>query len=192
MPDDAAYDAELVRRARAAHRADDIEQAKRLAAELWARYEPNARIAARRVARGDEIEEVFGHLQLRFVLWVYHRDEEPRSMGGLIGQMAKWAYGDVQRTETRQTVSIEEIKRTTYREEERDRALDDVLARDELERLLPVLSERERLVVERMLEDAPDGEVAEELGVEPNNLHQIRWRAMNRLRAAAETAESGT
>ncbi len=188
MQDDAAHDADLVRRARAAHRSDDLERAKLLAAELWARYEDRARIAARRVARGDEVDEVFGHLQIRFVLWVYNRDEEPRSMGGLIGQMAKWAYGDVQRSESRQPVTVEEIDRARYD----DGALDEVLDRDEITRLVHVLSERERVVVERMLEDAPDREVADELGVEPNNLHQIRWRAMNRLRAAAEAAQSGT
>ena len=68
----------------------------------------------------------------------------------------------------------------------------DMIRRDSGARLVPVLSDRERLVVERMLEDASDAEVAAELDVEPNNLHQIRWRAMNRLRAAAEQAESGT
>ena len=109
-------------------------------------------------------------------------------MGGLISQMAKWAYGDVQRAEARQPVTVEEIDRTPYEDDDLARVLD----RDEIARLVPVLSDRERLVVERMLEDASDAEVAAELDVEPNNLHQIRWRAMNRLRAAAEQAESGT
>ena len=188
MVDDAAFDADLVRRARAARAAGDDEHARRLAAELWGRYEGRARIASRRVARGAEVDEVFGNLQLRFVLWVYNRDQEPRHMGGLISQMATWAYGDVQRAEARQPVTVEEIDRTPYE----DGALDLVLDRDEIARLVPVLSYRERVVVERMLEDASDAEVAAELGVEPNNLHQIRWRAMNRLRAAAEQAESGT
>lgn len=188
MVDDAAHDADLVRRARAARAAGDDEHARRLAAELWGRYEDRARIAARRVARGAEVDEVFGHLQVRFVLWVYHRHEEPRNMGGLIGQMARWAYGDVQRAEARQPVTVEEIDRTRYDDGDLARVLD----RDQIARLVPVLSGRERLIVERMLEDAPDAEVAVELDVEPNNLHQIRWRAMNRLRAAAEQAESGT
>jgi len=159
MVDDAAFDADLVRRARAARAAGDDEHARRLAAELWGRYESRARIASRRVARGAEVDEVFGNLQLRFVLWVYNRDQEPRHMGGLISQMATWAYGDVQRAEARQPVTVEEIDRTPYE----DGALDLVLDRDEIARLVPVLSDRERVVVERMLEDAPDAEVAAEL-----------------------------
>ena len=54
MPDDAAIDIELTRRARAAHRTGDLATAQRHAAELWLRYQRQAVVASRRVARGAE------------------------------------------------------------------------------------------------------------------------------------------
>jgi hypothetical protein len=103
-------------------------------------------------------------------------------MVGLINQMAAFAYGDVQRTEARQAPTIEEIEDARYDEEE----LDLILDRDLLERLYPVLNERERLIIDRSLEGVSDADIASELDVDPNNLHQIRWRAHKRLRAEAE------
>jgi len=99
--------------------------------------------------------------------------------------MASYAYGDVQRTESRQAPTIEEIEDTRYDEEE----LDLILDRDLLERLYPVLNERERLIIDRTLEGVSDTDIAIELEVDPNNLHQIRWRAHKRLRAEAERQE---
>ncbi|MGI9117772.1 MAG: RNA polymerase sigma factor [Gaiellales bacterium] len=185
MPDAAAIDAELVQRARAAFRAGDLPAAKRHAAELWARYEDRARVASRRLARGAEADDVLGCIGVRFVQWVYHRNEDPRNMVGLINQMAKYAYGDVQRTEARQAPTIEEIEDTRYDEE----ALDLILDRDLLDRLFPVLNDRERLIIDRTLEGVADADIAAELDVDPNNLHQIRWRAHKRLRAEAERQE---
>lgn len=185
MPDDAVIDADLVRRARAAYRAGDLPAAKGHAAELWARYEDRAVVASRRLARGAEADDVLGCIGIRFVQWVYHRNEDPRNMVGLINQMAKFAYGDVQRTEARQAPTIEDIDRTEYVEQ----ALDLILDRDLLARLYPVLNERERLVIDRTLEGVSDGEIAGELDVDPNNLHQIRWRALKRLRTEAERRE---
>ena len=155
MVDDAAFDADLVRRARAARAAGDDEHARRLAAELWGRYESRARIASRRVARGAEVDEVFGNLQLRFVLWVYNRDQEPRHMGGLISQMAKWAYGDVQRAEARQPVTVEEIDRTPYEDDDLARVLD----RDEIARLVPVCRSL-RMTRTPKLSPSPSGHLA--------------------------------
>ncbi len=185
MPEPAAIDIELARRARAAFRAGDLDVAKRHAAELWARYEDQAVLASRRVARGPERDDVLGCIGLRFVKWVYHRNEDPRNMVGLINQMAKFAYGDVQRTEARQPTTIEEIEETPYNEDE----LDLILDRDLLERLYPVLNERERLIIDRTLEGVGDGDIASELEIDPNNLHQIRWRALKRLRTEAERRE---
>ena len=185
MPDDAAIDIELTRRARAAHRAGDLETAKRAAAQLWLRYENQAVLASRRVARGAERDDVLGCIGMRFIKWVYFRNEDPRNMVGLINQMAAFAYGDVQRTESRQAPTIEEIEDTRYDEEE----LDLILDRDLLERLYPVLNERERLIIERTLEGMSDTDIAIELEVDPNNLHQIRWRAHKRLRTEAERQE---
>lgn len=185
MPDDAAIDTDLTRRARAAHRAGDLEAAKRFAAQLWLRYENQAILASRRVARGAERDDVLGCICVRFVKWVYNGDQDPRNMVGLINQMAAYAYGDVQRTEARQAPTIEEIEDTRYDEEDLDRILD----RDLLERLYPVLNERERLIIDRSLEGVSDADIAAELDVDPNNLHQIRWRAHKRLRAEAERQE---
>lgn len=185
MPDDSAIDVALTRRARAAYRAGDLAAAKRAAAELWLRYENQAVLASRRVARGAERDDVLGCIGIRFTKWVYHRNEDPRNMVGLINQMAAFAYRDVQRTEARQPTTIEEIEDTRYDEED----LDLILDRDLLERLYPVLNERERRVIDLTLEGVSDADIAAELDVEPNNLHQIRWRAHKRLRAEAERQE---
>ena len=87
MPDDAAIDIDLTRRARAAYRAGDLEAAKRFAAQLWLRYENQAVLASRRVARGAERDDVLGCIGIRFTKWIYHRDEDPRNMVGLINQI---------------------------------------------------------------------------------------------------------
>ena len=171
MPDDAAIDIELTRRARAAHRTGDLATAQRHAAELWLRYQRQA--------------VVLGCIGVRFVRWVYAGHEDPRNMIGLINQMASFAYGDVQRTEARQPPTIEEIDGAVYEEHE----LDGILDRDLLERLYPVLNERERLIIDRTLDGAADDAIAAELEIDPNNLHQIRWRAHKRLRAEAERQE---
>ena len=185
MPDDAAIDIELTRRARAAHRTGDLATAQRHAAELWLRYQRQAVVASRRVARGAEQDDVLGCIGVRFVRWVYAGHEDPRNMIGLINQMASFAYGDVQRTEARQPPTIEEIAGAVYEEHE----LDGILDRDLLERLYPVLNERERLIIDRTLDGAADDAIAAELEIDPNNLHQIRWRAHKRLRAEAERQE---
>ena len=95
----AVSDAELVRRARAAIAVGDMDTAKRAAAELWARHQRQAFLASRGVARGDERDEVLGHIGIRFTRWVYHGKDEPRNMAGLISQMAHYAAGDVTRKE---------------------------------------------------------------------------------------------
>ena len=185
MPDDAAIDIELTRRARAAYRAGDLDAAKRATAELWLRYEKQAVLASRRVARGAERDDVLGCIGIRFTKWVYFRNEDPRNMVGLINQMASFAYRDVQRTEARQAPTVEEIEGARYDE----KALDLILDRDLLTRLYPVLNEREQLIIDRTLEGINDADIARELDVDPNNLHQIRWRAHKRLRAEAERQE---
>ena len=193
MPDDAAIDADLVRRARAARRAGDDQAAKRAAAELWARYERQIVIASRRVARGAEADDVLGHIGIRFTKWVYDGHEDPRNMVGLISQMARYAAGDVTRVEAGEAITIDDVTTATPLggDDRTDGGLDLLLLRDEIERLRHVLNEREQLVIDRMLEDAPDAEVAAELDVEPNNLHQIRFRAVSKLRAEALGGESG-
>ncbi len=182
MEDAAAYDVALVRRARQALRDGDERTAREAAGELWLRYEHVARAAARRHARGIEAEEVLGAIQVRFVRFVYHRDAEPASMSGLIHKMASFAFGDVQRVEAREAPTVEDVG---------DWGTDDgdvevLHDRDALARLFSVLNERERLVMERDLEDRSDEEIAAELDVKTNNLHQIRFRAMRKLREAAE------
>ncbi len=180
--DTAAYDLSLVRRARVAYGAGDLEAAKLCAAELWLRYERAAYTASRRRARGSEAEEVFGAVQTRFIQWVYTGASEPEHMIGLISKMASFAYRDVERTEAQQPTTVEDIG---------DWGGDDAEVatfhdHDLLTRLFTALNDRERLVMERDLDDAPDDAIAAELGVNPNNLHQIRFRAMKKLRAAAE------
>ena len=193
MPDDAAIDADLVRRARAARRAGDHQAAKRAAAELWARYERQIVLASRRVARGAEADDVLGHIGIRFTRWVYDGDGDPRNMVGLINQMARFAAGDVTRVEAGEAITIDDVTTATPLggDDRTDGGLDLLLLRDEIDRLRHVLNEREQLVIDRMLEDAPDAEVAAELDVEPNNLHQIRFRAVAKLRAEALGGESG-
>ncbi len=193
MPDDAAIDADLVRRARAARRAGDDHAAQRAAAELWARYERQIVVASRRVARGAEADDVLGHIGIRFTKWVYDGHEDPRNMVGLISQMARYAAGDVTRVEAGEAITIDDVTTATPLggDDRTDGGLDLLLLRDEIDRLRHVLNEREQLVIDRMLEDAPDAEVAAELDVEPNNLHQIRFRAVAKLRAEALGGESG-
>ena len=186
MPDDSAIDISLKRRARAAYRAGDLEAAKRFAAELWLRYENQAVVASRRVARGAERDDVLGSIGIRFTKWVYHRDQDPRNMVGLINQMAAFAYADLTRTEARKrTVAVEEIEEAEYPHDD----LGVIFDRDLLDRLYPVLDERERRVIDLTLEGINDADIAAELDVTPNNLHQIRWRAHKRLRAEAERQE---
>ena len=191
MPDDATIDAELVRRARAAVRAGDTAVAQRAAAELWARYEPQIVLASRRVARGAEADDVLGHIGIRFTKWVYHGHEDPRNMVGLINQMARYAAGDVTRVEAGEAPTVEDVD-VLRAERYDDGDLQAILDRDEIDRLRHVLNEREQVVIDRWLDDVPDAEVAVELDVEPNNLHQIRFRAHARMRAAADAGESGT
>ena len=180
-------DADLVRRARAAIAAGDSAMAKRAAAELWARYEQHAVVASRRVARGAEADDVLGHIGLRFTKWVYHGHDDPRNMVGLISNMARYAAGDVTRDEAGEAPTVEDIAvfGGTY-----DDDFDAILARDEIDRLRHVLSERDALIIDRMLEDVADADVAAELGIDPNNLHQIRFRALRRMREAADQGES--
>ena len=109
-------------------------------------------------------------------------------MIGLLNQMASYAYGDVQRHEASQPVTVEEIEDYSRP----DSALSSILDRAQIEQLMSVLSERERLIIERELADVPDLDVAAELEIEPNNLHQIRWRALKRMREAADQQEWGS
>jgi DNA-directed RNA polymerase specialized sigma subunit len=111
-------------------------------------------------------------------------------MIGLLNQMASYAYGDVQRHEASQPVTVEEIE--DYRQPHTDSAISTILDRAEVDQLMSVLSERERLIIERELADVPDSEVAAELEIESNNLHQIRWRALKRMREAAGQQEWGS
>ena len=191
MPDDAAIDLALVRRARAAHAAGDRDAAQRAGAELWARYERDAYRISRKVAFGVEAEEVLGHMGIRFTKWLYHSLAEPRNMIGLLNQMARYAAGDVTRDEAGEAPTFEDVDAEVSTSDgiNRGRNADiDIaafLAADELDQLLPVLSERERVMIAMQLEDATDAEIAAALGVEPNNLHQIRFRAYAKLRAEA-------
>lgn len=182
MEDAAAYDIALLRRARQALRDGDERTAREAAGELWLRYEHVARAASRRQARGVEAEEVLGAIQVRFVRFVYDRELEPDSMNGLIHKMATFAYGDVQRVEAREAPTVEDIG--DWGADDGDVAT--LHDRDALTRLFAVLNDRERLVMERDLDDVPDEEIAAELDVKTNNLHQIRFRAMRKLREAAE------
>ncbi len=188
--DAAAHDAELVRRARAARRAGDDPAAQRCAAELWLRYRDRAAAASRRRARGVEAEEVLGLIRLRFVRWIYESEEPPRSMGGLISQMAAWSYADMVRDEMRQPTPLEDLRDHGAA----DDALDRLADVDLLERLLAAadLTDRERLLLQRQREDVADAEIAAELGVTPNNLHQIRFRAFAKLRAALSGEDDAT
>jgi RNA polymerase sigma factor (sigma-70 family) len=189
MPLRAATDAELVRRARAAIAVGDREAAKRHCAELYARHQDAIFSASRRVARRNEQDEVRGHICLRFTKWVYFGNEEPRNMNGLISQMATFAAGDVTRKEAGEAPTVENIDRTSdavgdlHRP---DHGMDDflhLLDQDLVERLLPALDERRRRLIELQLEGLEDAEIADALGILPNNVHQIRFRALNDLRA---------
>ena len=53
-----------------------------------------------------------------------------------------------------------------------------------------MLFRSDALIIDRMLEDVADADVAAELGIDPNNLHQIRFRALRRMREAADQGES--
>jgi len=102
-------------------------------------------------------------------------------MIGLVYKMASFAYADVTRTEAQQPTTVEDVGDWGREDGEVDSFHD----RDLLTRLFDALNDRERLVMEHDLDDVPDEVTAAELGVKPNNLHQIRFRAMRKLRAAA-------
>lgn len=143
-------------------------------------------VVARRKARGDQAEEVFGDLQLRFTRWVYESEDHPQNMIGLIYQMADYAYGDVMRREIRQPTPVGNIIDHGVT----DTALDQIGEREWIDALIAKvgLSERDRVILDRFGDDVPDARVAEELGVKPNNLHQIRFRLFAKLLAAASVS----
>ena len=186
----AVSDAELVRRARAAIAVGDMDTAKRAAAELWARHQRQAFLASRSVAAGDERDEVLGHIGIRFTRWVYHGKDEPRNMAGLISQMAHYAAGDVTRKEAGEAPTIDDIDAKGDAggdplRHDGDVGFDHLLDVDQIERLRVVLDEREQTLVDLQLQEVPDAEIAEAIGVKANNLHQIRFRMMEKLRREA-------
>lgn len=178
-------DAERIDRARAAIRRGDRSTAQRIAAELWLRHEDTAKAACLRQVRGADTDDVLGIVQLRFVRFVYEGTERPRSMSAILYQMARFAYGDFVRGETRHGSATEDFPLDGH--EDPGYAL--VLDRDQFDRLEGVLTERERTALLRWADGVPDREVADDLDVTPNNLHQIRFRALARMRAAAATGE---
>lgn len=198
MPDDAAIDADLVRRARAAVAVGDMDAARRAGAELWARYERHAFLASRRVARGSERDEVLGHIGLRYTRWLYHSQQELRNMKGLISQMAQYAAGDVTREEAGQPTTSDDLDVTIAVADvdlgrNADIDIADLLAADQIGRLRGVLDEREQRLLDLQLGDLPDAEIAADLDVTTNNLHQIRFRMLDKLRreAARQNEEAG-
>lgn len=180
-PDEAAR----IDRARAALRRGDQATAQRIAAEVWLRHEDAAKAACLRHVRSADADDVLGILQIRFVRFVYESSERPRSMNAILYQMARFAYADFVRGEMRHGSAVEDFPTEAYDET----GYDGVLDRDLLERLDGLLSERERIALTRWSEGAPDAEVAADLGITANNLHQIRFRALARLRAAGAGEE---
>jgi DNA-directed RNA polymerase specialized sigma24 family protein len=181
-------EAARIDRARAALRRGDQAMAQRIAAEIWLRHEDTAKAACLHHVRSADTDDVLGILQIRFVRFVYESTERPRSMDAILYQMAHFAYVDFVRGETRHGSAVEDFPTEAYDESGYAAILD----RDLLERLDGVLSDRERTALSRWAEGAPDAEVAEELGVTTNNLHQIRFRALARLRAAGADGEVAT
>jgi DNA-directed RNA polymerase specialized sigma24 family protein len=178
-------DAERIERARAAIRRGDQQTAQRLAAEVWLRHEDTARAACLRQVRGADMDDVLGIVQLRFVRFVYEGTLRPRSMSAILYQMAAFAYGDFVRGEVRHGSATEDFPLEGHEEA----GYATVLDRDLVARLEGELSERERTALLRWADGAPDQEVADELGVKTNNLHQIRFRALARMRKATVTSE---
>ena len=184
VSDDDRYDAQLVEQIRVARRAGNVELASRLAGELWARYDQHARSKARRHARSrHEAEDIFGDMMIRFTRWVYEQDEPLRSMPGLLSKMAYWAYCDRVAMETRNGIPTDEVDLPGAP----DDAIDSMFDREWIEWAIPRagLAERELQVIRRGLADVANATIADELDVELNNLDQIRYRALTKLRAVA-------
>lgn len=184
MKDDEPDEAARIDRARAALRRGDQATAQRIAAEVWLRHEDAAKAACLRHVRTADADDVLGILQIRFVRFVYESSERPRSMNAILYQMARFAYADFVRGEMRHGSAVEDFPTEAHDESGYEAVLD----RDLLERLDGMLNERERVALTRWSEGAPDAEVAVELGITANNLHQIRFRALARLRATGAGA----
>jgi RNA polymerase sigma factor (sigma-70 family) len=174
---------QLVRDARRARLAGDERGAQRAAAEAWLVCEPRVRLAIGRKARQQVADEILSDVMLRFARWLYTTDVDAESLIALLVTMARRAIADAYRRRPPE----EFVDFDPGRE---DDALDELLDRAEVADLLARLPAREREVLEAIyLRDEPREAVAERLGVTPNNLYQIHFRAVRRLRAAHE--ESG-
>ena len=95
-------------------------------------------------------------------------------------KMAKAAVTDALRTK-RDSVPFDDPDLPTF-----DGVLDRLASDEAVKALLGGLSARDRRIIEAMLADVPDEELAVELAIEPNALYVARHRALARLRSQIE------
>jgi RNA polymerase sigma factor (sigma-70 family) len=174
---------QLVREARRARLDGDERTARRAAAEAWLRCQPRVRLVIARKAGQPLADEIESDVMERFARWLFTTDDDAESLIALLVTMARRAIADAYRRRPPEDFIDYEPGRD-------DDDLARVLERAEATDLLAALPEREREVLEAIyLRDEPRDAVAARLGVTPNNLYQIHFRAIRRLRAAHE--ESG-
>lgn len=158
----------------------DSQAAKLLCGLLWQRHARVLEAFVRRKGR-DVADDVLSDLQMRFVHWCYGQSPlGAPSLQPLAYTMAKAALIDALRKKT-DDLTFEDFDRP---------GSDDVLERlasdEAIESLLSGLARRDRRIIEAMLADVPDEELAAELGIEPNALYVARHRALGRLRSQIE------
>jgi RNA polymerase sigma factor (sigma-70 family) len=173
---------ELVREARRLRLAGDEAAAKECASEAWLLCERRVRLRIARKAHGATADDILAATAERYVKWLWHRRDEPRKLIALVFHMADRSiadhYADHQpESELMDTVGAD------------DPQLAAVLDADAAAGLLDQLSARDRDILESIyLSDEPRDSVAARHGVQLNNLYQIQFRALAKLRALWEEA----
>jgi DNA-directed RNA polymerase specialized sigma24 family protein len=147
---------------------------------LWQRHERTLDAYVRRLGR-DVADDALGDVQVRFVRWCYGTAPlSADTMLPIARTMAKRAVADVIRRR-QPSVPLDDVDAV-----DGDDVLDRLADVDALEAILRRVAPRDRRIIEAMLDDVPDADLAAELGIEPNALYVARHRALARLRSTLE------
>jgi RNA polymerase sigma factor (sigma-70 family) len=178
----ALADRELVARARRARHAGDAEVAGRALAIVWLRNEELVRtVIARKVARA-ELDDVSSEACERFLRAVWSMAAEIENPAALLLAVARRTIADHYERAGRRPAGVAFGGQ--------DVPVDGGIAEAEAElafrELLAPLSARQREVVElRVRQGLSSAETGRRVGITANNVDQILFRALERLRAEA-------
>jgi RNA polymerase sigma-70 factor (ECF subfamily) len=178
-------DGELARRVRAAR--SDASAAE---AELFRRLAPRVRLYGLRhlrdaAAADDLVQEV---LLLTLERLRAGRVRQPDRLASFVLGACRLSVRNQRRGRRRQQGLLDRFAAAFPRHAEPDTLL---LDQPRLRQCLEGLSERERsILVLTFYAEQPSGEIGSRLGMRPENVRTLRHRALGRLRACVEGAES--